>query len=321
MMAEGFEQKNISITAGEDDIVQNFTLFTKEQELKTNFTITVVDPGGAPMANASVTLNDAPLAIDTTTSSFTGQIKANSNFTLNVSLAGFKTYTEAFTTTTDPKVINVKMIKLVSLKGSIVGPDGQPVINATVLLNGALTKTTNNIFEIKDLEGNTTYNLTIEAEGLEKYAETISPNNIDVDKVFTMATATKLTVKVGVFIPSDINFGVEPGQRISIRRGEINPGGGARVPDELAAGKSELLTNEGVSSKVDSVVQNYDDKLHLFSSDEKKANHTLIVEIKQLRLTLTAPLTVEDKDILVLIPAKQRYKSGRRIFLYYSNRL
>ncbi len=56
LSAPGFEPKNISITATEEDIVQNFTLFTGEQELKTNFTLTVVGPDDQPLANPSVTL-------------------------------------------------------------------------------------------------------------------------------------------------------------------------------------------------------------------------------------------------------------------------
>lgn len=207
--AEGFEPKELQITAAEEDIVQNITLFTKAQELKANFTLAVSGPDDKPLPNAAAKLDDAALQLGAD-GTFKGPIKANANFTLTVSLNGFKTYTESFATTLEDKVINVKMVKLVSISGTILNPDGQPVANANIFLNNGLVKNDNGKFTVPDLEGDGTYNLVVEADNLEKFTETIKPNNVDVTRTITLLRIVTFTVKVGVFVPSTPGF--EPRQ-------------------------------------------------------------------------------------------------------------
>lgn len=339
--ADGFEAREIQINALEDDIVQNITLFTKAQELKTNFILTVVGKDGKPLPAAIVKLDDKILALDAT-GTFKGQIKANSNFTLSVTLAGFTAYTEAFSTTLEDEVIKATLTKLISITGTIVGPDQKPVANANVLINGALNKgDANGKFVIKDLDGTGTYNLVIEAEGLEKFAETVVPNNLDIIKTYQLQKVATFVVRVGVYIASKATFEPRIRTRAETMLDRRTTGisrttagsiferfttGGIRATDigvftgtgstttggiggDAVANDFEFLTNGDVSSEVDSVLQKYNEATRLFGSDEKKAQHKLLVKVTPVRLVFNAVLNVTDKDLLVLVPARQNYKA------------
>lgn len=343
--AEGFEPKEIQIAAAEDDIVQNITLFTKAQELKTNFILTVTGPDDKPLATAAAKLDDAPLQLNND-GVFKGQVKANANFTLTVSLNGFKTYTESFATTIDDKTISVKMVKLVSISGTITGPDGQPVTKANVLLNNALITSDNGKFNAANLEGDGTYNLVIEAENLEKFAETIAPANADVVRNITLQRIATFTVKVGVYVSSNTDFNTRAtagsdtlSTRLGTTSGLSRISGGSRIstglgtsagtgiggvftrdtrldPNILVTGAGTggtntdftFLSGSDLHSEIDGVAQRFDDALRLFNSDEKKANHKLQVTFKPVNLDFNAKFPVADKDILALIPAIQGYR-------------
>jgi len=92
-------------------------------------------------------------------------------------------------------------------------------------------------------------------------------------------------------------------------------GGGIRgantggTDNDASANDFEFLTNADVSSEVDSVLQKYNEAVRLFGSDEKKAQHKLLVKAAPVRLTFSAALNVTDMDLLVLIPARQHYKA------------
>jgi len=329
--AEGFEAREIQINAVEEDIVQNITLFTKAQELKTNFTLSVAGTDGKPLATAQAKLDDTVLPLDAI-GTFKGQIKANANFTLAVTLAGFTTYTESFNTTIADKLIKATLTKLVSISGTITGPDQKPVPNANIFINGSLSKgDVNGKFVVKNLDGNGTYNLMIEAEGLEKFAETVAPNNVDITKTYQMQKVATFTVRVGVYIASKATFEPRRPNRADTlldRRTEGHvrdrtggtlldrlTGGGIRgantggTDNDASANDFEFLTNADVSSEVDSVLQKYNEAVRLFGSDEKKAQHKLLVKAAPVRLTFSAALNVTDMDLLVLIPARQHYKA------------
>ena len=319
--AEGFETRELKLMAQEEDILQNIVLFTKAQELKVNLILSITDTGNKAIAGATATLNDEKINIDNN-GNFKGAIKAGANFILGVSANGFKPFTQAFATLEKDVEIKVQLTRLVKFTGTLLDPNQRPLLNAKVLINGQLLPLKENKFETQ-LESKVAYNIVIEAEGLQKFAETITPADADINRTFQLARIATLQVRLGIYIASKVVFNpiidrlrtetilrptgvVQP--RIDILRGGTGGVIPANTNPPADTNPFEFLAS-GVSSTVNTKAQTFNADLKVFSSEEIAGQHRVQVTANAVSMRFAATLGVSDMDVMILIPARQQYKA------------
>lgn len=336
--ADGFEPRVISLTSAHENMVQNITLLTKAQEPKINLQLKVTDSTGKALAAAEVKLGDDKLALNNN-GEFKGQVKANNTFSVSITLQGYRIRTETLVTKDQDMSLEYKLIKIVTLKGTIVDFNNQKVLNASVLINDTLIQVNDNTFTA-DLDDSSAYKLTVSAKDLQTFMQDINTGFTDINLPVTLQKVATFSVRVGVYISSKQVTPVTPTQpattvlsptllrNISVLRSSSTLGRVTTLQPTISRLATTVATTTGgtstpvnppdsfsfmgkdnAASSVNDVPQTFNDNLKLYESQEVKGKHRLVITELISKMNFVSALVVEDRDVLVLIPAEQGYTS------------
>jgi hypothetical protein len=164
-----------------------------------------------PIVGAQVTLDGKSTTTDENGYyEFTG-LEENMSYTVEVSAAGYESYSKAVYVGTADNQLDVSLVKAEVTPAPTykvfgwVKSEGVPVANAQVTLDGQSTTTDENgYYEFAGLGGNRSYSIEVRAEGYESYSETVyvgtADNQLDIGLTKPAPGVDILPVAVAIII-------------------------------------------------------------------------------------------------------------------------
>ncbi len=338
--ADGFEPFEISITSGEDDMVQAVKMLKKAEIPMGSLNIKITDNSSQPINEANIKSDD----IDVKTNN-AGEVlirvKANAKITLTITKPGYLQRAETIDTQAAALSLSYKLTKIIKLSGAITKTGGTSVPDAKAFIDDKQITVTGNNYST-ELEDSRTYRLTITAPDLQTFTKDVTTGFIDIDIPVELQPVKTLNVRVGIYDSIEQPRPTTP--VLTTHATVLNPeivrtsaatrtaatggiGGGllrrttppARSVEVLVerttqpplppppppppADKFRLKNNGSVSTFISDKAQIFNAGLGLFESQEIISVHRLVVRDMATPMEFASALTVSDCDILALVHA------------------